>query len=420
MAMLYSAPIMTHSVSRPRKFDPFRLLLENMTEYAICTLDPNGLILTWNAGALQLKGYTGEEAIGNHFSAFFTLEDSERDTHLNVLSQAICDGMVEDHGWLVRKDSSRFWAKRIVKTLRDESGIVRGFGVITKQITERRSVDDVQLLERRMREEIAECVEERTSELSRVISQLEKANRIKDEFLAMVSHELRTPLGSVVGWVKLIRMGRMPEDQVVHALEIIDRNLSAQKDLIEDLLSVSRIVSGKLTINPEPLNPALIINDTIESFRPLLDGKQQRIDVALETDIVIQVDPVRFQQIFWNLLSNAMKFTPSGGSIRVLLRRGEGQASLSVSDTGAGIASEFLPYVFDRFRQAGSSPSRRYAGLGLGLSIVRHLVESHGGTVSVTSEGPGKGSTFSVHLPFPKASARPLRNQRAVELSFAH
>src|SRR5262249_11172469 len=153
----------------------------------------------------------------------------ERNKHLNVLSQAIRDGVVEDHGWLVQKDNSRFWAKRIVMALRDESGNLRGFGVITQQITECLCIDDVQLLKRRMHEEIAERVEERTSELSRVISQLEKANRIKDEFLAMVSHELRTPLGSAVGWVKLLRMGAVVEDQVDHALEIIDRNLSAQK-----------------------------------------------------------------------------------------------------------------------------------------------------------------------------------------------
>jgi len=405
---------MTHSLSRSRKFDPFRLLLESVRQYAICTLDLNGFILTWNAGMRQLNGYTAQEAVGTHFSKFFTPQGGEIDEHVNLLSQAVRHRIVEDDVWVRRKDGSRFRAHHIIMTLHEESGSVRGFGVLTREVFDDGSSEVVQLVERRLHEEIAGQAEQRTSELSRIISQLEKANRLKDDFLAMASHELLTPLTSAVGWVNLIRNGRVPEEKVGEALEVIYRNLSAQKDLIQDLLNVSRIVSGKLTIHPEPVNPALIVLDTVESLRPSLDSKQLRIDLALESDMIIEVDPIRFQQIFWNLLTNAVKFTPSGGSIHVLLKRTEDQATLTVSDTGAGIASEFLPFVFDRFRQAALSATRP-AGLGLGLSIVRHLVELHGGTVSASSEGHDKGSTFSVLIPMPRLPS-PGRNLRVLAL----
>jgi len=211
----------------------------------------------------------------------------------------------------------------------------------------------------------------------------------------------------------MLQRGGLSERQVEHAVDVIDRSLSAQKDLIDDLLNVSRIISGKLTIKPESINPTPIIQETIDSLRPSLETKQLRIEFDFDRIGNVVLDPVRFQQIVWNLLTNAVKFTPPEGSIRVQLKRGEGKAIFSVSDTGEGIARDFLPYVFDRFRQADSPRDRRQGGLGLGLSIVRHLVELHGGTISVNSRGTGQGSTFSVYIPMSTA-ANPKPNRRTV------
>ena len=230
--------------------------------------------------------------------------------------------------------------------------------------------------------------------------QAEEANRIKDEFLATLSHELRTPLNAILGWAQVLRTGKVDEDTTVRALEAVERNARAQAQLISDLLDVSRIITGKLRLEIEPVEIPRIIDAALDSVRPAADAKGIRIRLALDRAAVpLAGDPDRLQQVIWNLLSNAIKFTPQGGSVEVRLRQREGQAEIAVQDTGAGIRPDFLPYVFDRFRQAESSTTRQYGGLGLGLSIVRHMVELHGGTVSVESPGEGLGSTFTVRLP---------------------
>jgi signal transduction histidine kinase len=260
-------------------------------------------------------------------------------------------------------------------------------------------------------------IKERTRKLSQTIAELEKAHRIKDEFLATLSHELMNPLTAVIGWAHLLREGNLPELKTKQAIEAIYHSALTQRELIQDLLNVSRILSGKLTLSLEFVDLAPIIQQTIESLLPLIEGKQLKLDVCLDCGIgPVCVDPVRFQQIMWNLLNNAVKFTPPGGSIGVRLKRDEGQTLTSVSDTGEGISAEFLPYVFDRFRQSDPSRSREHGGLGLGLSILRHLVELHGGIVSVCSPGLGHGSTFSVQIPIsPGGTSRVLREPQAVE-----
>jgi len=252
-------------------------------------------------------------------------------------------------------------------------------------------------------------IEQRTRELRRTISDLEKAHQIKDDFLVTLSHELWTPLTVVLGWLYVLRQGDLSEEKVRHALEIIYQNACRQKELIEDLMNVSRIISGKLTVNPEPVDPLPIIHHTVDSFLPLIDRKQLQVEVDLDCKIgPVWLDPVRFQQIIWNLLNNAVKFTPAGGSIRVNLRRAAAQAVISVSDSGEGIAPEFLPYVFDRYRQSDLSRSRYHGGLGLGLSLVRHLVELHRGIVSVQSRGCGQGTTFAIQIPMTLEPPSPL------------
>lgn len=228
----------------------------------------------------------------------------------------------------------------------------------------------------------------------------EAANRMKDEFLATISHELRSPLNSILGWVTLLREGKLSAQAATRAFETVERSARAQNRIISDLLDVSRIINGQLHLNVKTLKPASVIESGVEAVRPAADAKGISIQMALDRQAgPIAGDPDRLQQIVWNLISNAIKFTPSGGIVQVRLEQVGLHVEIIVSDTGAGISPEFLPFVFDRFRQADSSSTRKQGGLGLGLAIVRHLVELHGGTVHAQSEGDGEGATFVVKLP---------------------
>jgi len=237
--------------------------------------------------------------------------------------------------------------------------------------------------------------------------QAEAANRMKDEFLAVLSHELRTPLTAVFGWVQMLQSRTIDPATREKALEVIERNIRLQAQLVDDLLNLSQIVTGKLQIRREIIDPFQLIKTTMETVIPSADAKQ--ISLRLEKDVqlpAISADPARLQQIVWNLLSNAVKFTPKGGSIVVALRQLRTELQISVSDTGEGISPEFVPHVFNRFSQADASTTRRHGGLGLGLALVRQLIELHGGTVTVESAGLNKGSTFAVTLPLPGVPAQ--------------
>jgi len=231
-------------------------------------------------------------------------------------------------------------------------------------------------------------------------SEAERSNSMKDEFLATLSHELRTPLSAILGWSHALRSRRMDEGELRDGLEKIERNARMQAQLIEDLLDMSRIASGKVRLDVQPIDPMSFIEAAVETVRPAADAKGIRLEKVLDPSAgPIYGDPHRLQQIVWNLLSNGIKFTPREGKVQVLLERVNSHIEISVADTGIGIKPEFLPHVFERFRQADASTTRRYGGLGLGLSIVKHLVELHGGTVHVKSEGEGSGTAFAVHLP---------------------
>ena len=243
-------------------------------------------------------------------------------------------------------------------------------------------------------------IQERENDLQERTAELVQASRMKDEFLATLSHELRTPLNSILGWAVLVREGKLPDEREKAALESIERNARMQARLIEDLLDVSRIVSGKFTLDPSLVGLSQIIESAIEVVRPTAEAKHIRIEFKKPSETVrVTGDGARLQQVVWNLLSNAVKFTGERGSVIVRLEKSEQHAHISVSDNGVGIAPEFLPYVFDRFRQADGSSTRKHGGLGLGLAIVRHIVEMHGGSVHVESRGKGQGTTFTIELP---------------------
>jgi signal transduction histidine kinase/CheY-like chemotaxis protein len=243
----------------------------------------------------------------------------------------------------------------------------------------------------------------RAQQLGAALAELESANRSKDEFLATLSHELRAPLNVIRGWLQMLRAGKLDNATTVHALETIERNTDAQTKLVNDLLDISRIVAGKLSLEVEPVDLVSLIEGIFDSFCVLADAKRIRVDMELDRTVPpTSGDPERLRQIFSNLFSNALKFTPPGGNVSIRLQRLGSDTMISVIDTGQGIRPDFLPYVFDRFRQAESSTTRQHGGLGLGLSIVRHLVELHGGTVTAYSQGPGHGATFTVTLPLLK------------------
>jgi len=233
-----------------------------------------------------------------------------------------------------------------------------------------------------------------------LLVEAEAANRTKDEFLATMSHELRTPMTAILGWAQLLRSRTLNEEDFARALEIVERNAQSQKKLIDDLLDISRIITGKLRLDVQPVDLASVVAAAVDALRPTAEAKAIRLQPLLDPQAgPVSGDTDRLQQVVWNLLSNAVKFTPRGGRVQVRLERVNSHVEIIVSDSGRGISAEFLPHVFDRFRQADGTSTRKHGGLGLGLSIVRQLVELHGGTVGVESDGEGQGATFIVQLP---------------------
>lgn len=357
----------------------YRLLVESIKDYAIFMLDLDGLVTSWSAAAERMNGYAAPDVLGRHFAMFFTEEDQIEGVPERELKVALTRGRYEGVGWRVRQDGSRFWADEIATAVYDEAGNVRGFSKITRNITERM---------------IAEA------ERERLLRHATEANRIRDDFLATISHELRTPLNAILGWTHMLQEGNLSPDAAQRALDTVARNARAQAKLIEDLLDVSRVISGKLRLEMKLTSIIQPIAGALDSLRPTAAGRGVAIDsdVGPECDLVV-ADAQRLEQVLWNLLSNAIKFTPAGGKVTLTARCRERGVEIVVRDTGVGIRQDFLPYVFDRFRQADSSTTRPQSGLGLGLAIVRHVVELHGGTVSADSAGPGQGATFTVFLP---------------------
>ncbi len=298
------------------------------------------------------------------------------------------------------QDGSITWLSTTKVPVFDEEGKVTGLVGISRDITERKRAEEERL--RLVREQAAR-------------EEAEAANRSKDEFLAVLSHELRTPLTAILGWAHLLRDGRLDEKTMEDALETIERSARAQARLIDDLLDVSRIITGKLRLEVAEVEPRSFIEPVIEALRPAALAKEVTVQNLMGAGVgPIAGDPARLKQIAWNLLSNAIKFTPEGGRVEVRLKRAESHVEFAVADTGAGISPEFLPHVFEPFRQADQKTTRRHGGLGLGLSIVRHLVDLHSGTVHAESPGEGRGATFTVRLPVSQARQTESQGGRRV------
>ncbi len=362
----------------------FRHLADNMSQFAWMA-DATGAIFWYNRRWFAYTGTTLAEMQGWGWQAVHHPDHVERVTkHFKESVAAGTDW--EDTFPLRAKTGEYCWFLSRALPIRDAQGnIVRWFGTNTDITAQKRA-----------EEELARLFESEQAAREGA----ETANRLKDEFLATVSHELRTPLTAMLGWTHLLRAGQLDAAGAQRALETVERNARAQQQLVEDLLDVSRIITGKLRLDVRPCDPATFIEAAVEAVQPAADAKDVRLQKTLDTSInAISGDPERLQQVVWNLLANAIKFTPGGGRVQVRLERVNSHIEIIISDTGMGISEDFLPYVFDRFRQADGTTTRTHGGLGLGLSIVRHLVELHGGTVQAESDGAGQGSTFTVKLP---------------------
>ena len=372
----------------------FRLLVEGVSDYAIFMLDVNGNVATWNMGAQRIKGYAANEITGRHFSVFYPHDAVESGWPAYELQVAMEKGRFVDTGWRVRKDGSRFWANVTISALRDDAGHLLGFAKLTRDLTELKRTEAIEL-EGQEREEMLDA-----ERIARMTAQ--RATRIKDEFVATLSHELRTPLSAILGWTQLLRRGvaNFNAEELQRAIDVIDRNARAQTQLIDDLLDLSKIMAGKIRLDLRQISLLEVVQAAVESAEPTAAAKEVRLKAVLDpTPLTVSADSGRLQQVVWNLLSNAIKFTRRCGQIQVVLQRVNSHVELSVSDTGIGIPAAFLPYLFDRFSQRDSSTTRAYGGLGLGLAICKQLVELHGGTIEATSQGEDQGATFFVKLP---------------------
>ena len=332
-----------------------------------------------------MLGYSKEEWLStpNFWLTIVHPDDKERAAAEAAAIFASGKGGTSRFRWM-HKDGHEIWVEGQSIVVCDETGPV-GMRGVTMDITAavEAEIERAELLERE----------------SHARQQAEEASRLKEEFLATVSHELRTPLNAVVGWSRLLNSGQLDPDGARHAVEVIERNAASQRQIIEDLLDVSRIVAGKLRISTQPVDLLLIIHAAIDAVQPAAEAKEIKIATHVaDPDAIVRADNERLQQVFWNLLANAVKFTPAGGTIDVYLERNGSLAEIRIEDSGPGIPQGFLPRIFERFSQADGSSTRKHGGLGLGLAIVRHLVELHGGTVSAANR-EGGGAVLTVKLP---------------------
>ena len=359
---------------------------------AIITKTLDGTITSWNASAGRLLGYTGAEIIGRPITILIPSDRREEERHIIENLRA---GKRIEHYETVRiaKDGRLIEVALTISPVRDQTGQIVGASKILRDITERKRI------ERELQEMHAERDQILESERA-ARGQAERLSATKDEFLALLSHELRTPLNAILGWTEILRRGSSTHTDFEKGLVVIERNVRAQTQLVDDLLDMSRIISGQMRFDVQPVMPYAFVQGAVESARPAADARGVRLEAILDPAAgPVSADANRLQQVVGNLISNAIKFTPRGSHVQVTLERVNSNIEICVADSGIGIQPDFLPHIFERFRQADATTTRTQGGLGLGLSIVKHIVELHGGTVAANSDGEDKGATFRVELP---------------------
>jgi PAS domain S-box-containing protein len=364
----------------------YRLLVESVRDYAIFALDPKGHILSWNPGAQRFKGYTRDEIVGKHFSIFYTEEEKAEGKPQRELEVAERDGRVEDEGWRIRKDGTRFWANIVITALRDHNGVLVGFAKVTRDLTERRRA------------------ELRAIAAAKRVAQAEEANKVKATFLAAMSHELRTPLNAIGGYADLLLTG-IGGEVSPRQRQYLERIRGSQQHLlaiINDILNFSRIEAGQLEYDIRTVSLETVVNTVVPMVEPQAAAKSLKITRTSFAGADVTGDQAKIEQILLNLLSNAVKFTEPGGVIEIVCERRGECFELSVHDTGIGIPASEIGAIFEPFVQVGRSLTSKQEGAGLGLAISSDLAKAMGGDLRVDSD-VDKGSTFTLSLPKAKA-----------------
>jgi len=391
----------THGEEQLRRSEErYRAIIDSIRDYAIITTDLEGRIERWNDGASRLFGYSEAEIVGHPIDVLFVPEDRATDAPRRERETARETGRASDERWHLRKDGTRFYCSGVLAPLTDS--VAYGYVKIARDLTE---------------QQIAAA--EREREFLRAQAdrdELENSNRLKDRFLATLSHELRNPLNLIMMQSEIMR--RAPDTKrsptIARAVDIIHQTVKMKARLVDDLLDVSRISTGKLALEPQLLPLPFVVGDSIGALQADMEQKQIALDVTLTPEpLIVQGDPVRVKQIAWNLLSNAVKFTPPGGKIAVRVQRDGDEARLDVEDNGKGISPEFMPRVFELFQQSDPGITRRHSGMGIGLALVRQLVDLQGGRIEAHSAGENKGSRFTVWLPLYVAQGLPTKRPRA-------
>jgi PAS domain S-box-containing protein len=362
-----------------------RAILDNTLD-AVMAMDAEGVIRFWNPRAERTFGWERHEAIGKAMVELI-VDEPDRDRLRDDLARAggLSGGAPQRTEVVGRRRDGATFPLEITLTVIPEDPDYR-FSAFARDITERKRSE-------RERERLL-------SETQHAREEAEEASRVKDEFLSTLSHELRTPLTAIVGWIYLLRGGRLDDAATARALDAIDRNAGSQAQVISDILDLSRIVGAKFRLEVRPIQVAPVVAAAIETLMPAANARGIKVQTVLDPSAgLVSGDTDRLRQVVWNLVSNAIKFTPKGGRVTVRVERVDPNVTITVEDTGVGISPEVLPHVFERFRQGDSSNTRNHGGLGLGLAVVRHLVELHGGSVTASSAGEGQGSTFTVTIP---------------------
>jgi PAS domain S-box-containing protein len=362
-----------HEQALAESEERFRLLVEGVRDYAIVMLDPRGFVSSWNTGAERITGYAPTEVIGRHFSQFYTSEAIAANEPWRHLIAGNEPGGIADEGWRARRDGTYFWAGSVVTAINDAQGRHRGFVLVIQDLTQRRHAESLADMTARMH-----------------------------EFIAMLAHELRNPLAPIRNAIELMGRRGLGDPALESMRQMIERQTGHLTRIVDDLLDVNRIAHGRLSIGKEPIDLIDVLSRAIETSRPLIDSRGHRLEVDIPAHpLEIEGDAVRLTQVMINLLNNAAKYTPRGGAISLTAAQRDAGVEISVRDTGKGIARQDLEKIFDLFAQLNPDSNGAEGGLGVGLALVRRVVELHGGTVRAKSEGLGSGSEFIVRLPLP-------------------